>query len=122
MVTDVGTDWQLSVDESSEWLFFHLQRLGQGFTPEPPLAATVWKIVEERGRRRLVFELHEGTLLTSFLVGQLVLLHKRAVMAQGTFRLCGFSEQNHLTLRLMGLAERFPNFRSREDAVMGHLP
>lgn len=121
MVVDVGPGWQLCVDESPEWLFFRLVRISEAYTPEPPLAARMWELAEQRDRRRLVFELDDGVMLTSFLVGQLVLVHKRAEMVRGVFRLCGFPAQTYWTLRLMGMADRFPNYRSREDAVLGRL-
>lgn len=122
MVTNVGTGWQLNVDESPEWLFFRLSRVGEDYSPEPPLAETVWKIAEELGRKRLVFEIDDGVRLTSFLCGQLVLLHKRAELARGAFRLCGLSPMSYETLQMMRLSSRFPNYRNREDAVTGRLP
>lgn len=122
MVADVGMGWQLLVDESPEWLFFRLMRTGETYTPEPPLAETLWKIVERQGRKRLVFEVVDEVRLTSYLVGQLVLLHKRAELVRGTFRLCSIPGHSYETLRMMGLTERFPNYRTREDAVMGRLP
>ncbi|MGD9855560.1 MAG: STAS domain-containing protein [Planctomycetaceae bacterium] len=122
MVADVGTGWRLDVDESPDWLFFRLIRSGDEYVPEPPLAEALWRIVEQRGPRRVVFEMVDGLMLTSFLVGQLVLLHKRAELVRGTFRLCGIAAHSYETLHMMGLAGRFPNYRSREDAVMGRAP
>ncbi|MBX3438355.1 MAG: hypothetical protein KF861_12750 [Planctomycetaceae bacterium] len=122
MTVDVGTGWRLTFDLSPEWLFCRLSRNGAEASPEPSLAQSVWSIAEEHQLRRLVFELDEEVRLTSYLVGQFVLLHKRAELARGTFRLCGITAFSFETIHLMGLASRFPNYRNREDAVMGRLP
>lgn len=119
---DLAEGWSLTIDEGPEWLFFRLSQLTDEHDLAPPLAKVVWQHAEHRGRRRLVFELDHHTLLSSYLIGQLVLLHKRAEIEGGVFRLCDFSEYAHQALARMGMASRFPNYRSREEAVMGHLP
>ena len=119
---EVAEGWSLTVDEGPEWLFFRLSRSESHYAAEPPLSAVVWDQAKSRGRKRLVFELDHGTLLTSYLVGQLVLLHKRAEIEKGVFRVCDLPDHAYETLSLMRMADRFPNYRNREDAVLGHLP
>lgn len=118
----VAEGWGLTVDEGPEWVFLRLSRSAGFAAPEPPVAATGWAIAESGGKRRLVFELEPDVALTSFLVGQLILLHKRAELAGGVFRICGFSDAAVATLRVIRVADRFPNYATREDAVMGRLP
>jgi anti-anti-sigma regulatory factor len=115
----VAEGWQIHVDESPEWLFVRLTRTEGDSVPEPRIAQVVWDAAQHRGLRRLVFELDGRLILSSFLVGQLVLLHKRAELEHGVFRLCGISDENYRILRMMHLSDRFPNYRSREDAVLG---
>jgi len=122
MHIEIAEGWQLKIDEGPEWLFLRLSRTHEDGHPEPPVAQQGWTLAEERGKLRLVFELHENARLTSFLVGQLLLLHKRAELAGGTFRIQGFSEQNYEALRMTRVAESFPNYASREDAVLGRQP
>lgn len=113
--------WQFDVTNSTEWLFLRLQRLQAEAEACPPIAEKAWDLASEHHVKRLVFELDDDTMVTSYLIGQLVLLHKRVTLAGGVFRLCGFSADNYRVLQLMQLAGRLPNFRDRESAVMGHL-
>lgn len=116
--------WEIDVDVSEEWLFFRVSGGETMLEPEESLAEAVWSVAEDHQINRLVVELDGGTItmLTSFLVGQLVLLHKRAHLEGGVVRLCGLSPENYETIRLMGLADRFPDYRDREAAVMGYRP
>ena len=122
MTIDIANGWRFEIDEGPEWLFLRLCRSGGDDVPEPPVAVRGWEIAEERRKRRLVFELGDDVLLTSFLVGQLILLHKRAEMTGGAFRICGFSAHVYETLKMIRVADRFPNYANREDAVLGRLP
>lgn len=111
--------WELRTDVSSEWLFVVLAQRNEA-PCFPTLAEAVWDLAAARDIRRLVIELAPETLMTSFLIGQLVLLHKRCHLEGGVLRMCGLSETNHTTLALMRLADRFPNYADREAAVMGY--
>ena len=122
MRIEIASGWWFEVDESPEWIFLKLCRDAEEYVADPPVAIRTWDVVEERQRRRIVFELDEGLMLTSYLVGQLILLHKRAEIAGGVFRICNFSPHAFETLRLIRVADRFPNYASREDAVLGRLP
>jgi anti-anti-sigma regulatory factor len=117
----LAAGWQIDVDYSPDWLFMRLQG-HSAREPFPPLSEALWSHAEEHGVNRLVFELGESVLLTSYVIGQLMLLHKRAHLDGGTLRVCGFTPANHQVLAMMQLAERFPNYATREDAVLGHLP
>ncbi|QDU38641.1 hypothetical protein Mal4_29710 [Maioricimonas rarisocia] len=119
---DLAPGWQLQVDTSPEWLFFRLQAVSDDRAPEPPLAEAIQRKSAETGIRRVIFELGEGTMLQSFVAGQLVLLVKWAYLNGGAFRICSFSEDNYYVIRLMHLTDRFPNYSNREAAVMGWLP
>jgi anti-anti-sigma regulatory factor len=121
MVSD-SASWQLSVDVSTEWLFFHIGGPTADMALQQPLAEQAWSIAQENEIRRMVVQLEPGVLLSSRLIGQLVLLHKRAHTHAGVLRLCGLSETNYQVLETMRLDGRFPNYRSREDAVMGYAP
>ena len=121
-MVDVSFGWRLDTDVSPDWLFFQLVKSQADSDPTPPLAERVWSMAEQHGIGRLVFELDAGILLSSYLVGQLILLRKRAHVQGGTLRLCGLSETNREVLHIMTLDRHFPNYRTREDAVMGRLP
>jgi hypothetical protein len=51
-----------------------------------------------------------------------VRLHKRVTTQGGMVRLCGLSEASQDVLRISRLADRFPAYRNRTDAVMGYRP
>ncbi len=118
---ELATGWQIEIDYSPEWLFFRLLSIGDE-EPNPSLSEMLWSIAEKHGINRLVFELADSALMNSYLVGQLVVLHKRAHLDCGRLRLCGFSVENHRVLRTMRFDERLPNYATREDAVMGYQP
>lgn len=121
-MVELGYGWQLQIDEGSEWLFFRLLQTSFESEPPRPLAEVLWAIASERGKNRLVLELAQGALLTSYIIGQLAILHKRVMLDGGVLRLCGLSDDNYRVLQMMRLAERFPNYRTREAAVMGWQP
>lgn len=111
-------DWLFDVDVSPDWLFIRI-RNSPDDQPTGSLAEGIWALAQQRSIFQFVVELHEDVLLTSDLIGQLILLHKRSCMMGGTTRLCGFSQTNYQSIQTMQLAERFPNYRTREEAVMG---
>ena len=86
------------------------------------MAETLWSLVEGHGIDRIVIELEDSTMVSSYLIGQLILLHKRSHLSGGVVRLCGFSSENYRVIEQMRLGQRFPNYETREDAVMGWGP
>ena len=118
---NVAAGWDLAVDVSSDWIFVRLHKDSRDAEHMPQLAERVWSIVEEHQKFRLVMELDDSVLLTSHLVGQIVLLHKRLHQQSGVVRLCGLTRINYQVLEIMRLHTRFPNYLTRENAVMGHV-
>lgn len=118
---ELAAGWQIEIDDSPEWLFFRIETTAPE-EPYPPLSETLWLITEKHGANHIVFELDDSAMLVSYLVGQLVLLHKRAHLAGGTVRVCGLSPSNYSVIERLRFADRFPNYATREDAISGHLP
>ena len=119
-MVDIDSGWFLHVDVGPEWLFFRFGKSSPDASPSPPLAERAWEVVDEHGIYRVVFELESNLMLTSYLVGQLVLLHKRCHRAGGVIRICDFPSAAYDVLKIMRLDERFPNYPSRQDAILGH--
>jgi anti-anti-sigma factor len=117
----IAPGWQLSVEHGPDWIFVRFRSPSREFAETPPLADGVWELLEQRGLYRVIFELDELEVLCSSLIGQLVLLHKRVSVHGGTLRVCGLSPENQQVLRLCRLDDRFPPYRNRGDAVVGHL-
>jgi anti-anti-sigma regulatory factor len=113
--------WQLHQDTSPDWLFFHLTAPSHRAMGEPPIAETIAREATNTGIKRVIVDFDEGVMLFSYLVGQLVALHKRMLLEGGAFRVCGLSHENADVLRVLHLSDRLPNYRDRGAAVIGHL-
>jgi anti-anti-sigma factor len=118
-MVEVAEGWRLETESAGEWLIVRIGRDGDGAASEPALASSIWALAERQERSRLIVELDGAVPLTSLLVGQLLLLHKRAHLAGGALRLCSLAPANERVLQLMGLAERLPSFPNREAALAG---
>ncbi|HZL89025.1 MAG TPA: STAS domain-containing protein [Pirellulaceae bacterium] len=122
MVLDVVPGWMMDLDRGPDWLFVRLLPPRHGDTQEVGLAETIWRMMEQSFNHRLVLEMEEVWLLRSWMVGELVKLHKRVAATGGTLRLCGMNDGNQEVLRISRLEDRFPQYRTRGDAVMGYRP
>ena len=118
-MAEFAAGWTLDVHASPEWIFLVLCRNGAAIDLTPPLAEHAWRIAEQHSVHQLVLEFGSNVDLTSHLVGQIVLLHKRLCQNGGKLRLCGLPRDNYEVLQVMNVAQRFPNYRTREDAVLG---
>lgn len=113
--------WALHVERGPEWLFVRVEAPAHGGIDAPPLAQSLWSLLESHFTYRVVVELQDLRLLDSYLVGQLVLLHKRIHSHGGVLRLCGLSEHNQQVLRDCQLGGRLPHYGNREEAIWGSL-
>lgn len=122
MLLAVAPDWSMDVDRGPDWLFIRLRPPRRGDTGEIELAEMIWETLDQSFCHRVVLELDEVTYLRSWLVGELVKLHKRLASQGGMMRICGLSDASAAALRSCRLDDRFPAYRTRTDAVMGHRP
>ncbi len=113
--------WTIAYEERSEWLCAHLKAPAQRAFDTPPLAEHLWGILTERNKNHLVLDLSEIPLVSSWLIGQLVMVHRRLTVPGGVMRLVGMSADNQSVLRVMGLEPRFPLYATTEDALLGHV-
>ena len=111
--------WELDIDQGAGWLFVKIRCPKQDPWEPPPLADRLWRLLQEHLVERLVLQLDEIEILSSRLIGQLILLYKRISSRGGVMRLCGLSPGNREVLRLCRLDERFACYRNREEAVLG---
>ena len=119
---EIAPGWELDVDRESDWLLVKLSSADQTATDTPLLAETLWDLLQQHATYRLVLELDQIEVLYTHLIGQLALLHKRLCVHGGAMRLCGLSAHNQEVLRLCRLHDRFPPYRTREDALLGRHP
>ncbi len=117
----LGTDWNLEVERGPEWLIAHLAARHPLYPcdEELRLAQRLWEICERHFTWRLVIDIQRLPLLTSYLIGQLVLLQKRLRERGGILRLSGLSEEQAASLHLMHLDMQLPCYPSARDAILG---
>jgi anti-sigma B factor antagonist len=122
MLLEVAHEWSVEIDRGPDWMFLRLQPPRNGDTGEIPLAEMIWEKLEQSFCYRAVLELENVKFLRSWLVGELVRLHKRIAAHGGMLRLSGLSPANQDVLRICRLDDHFPAYRNRTDAVMGYRP
>ena len=122
MLLDLAPGWSMDLDRGPDWLFVRLRPPAKGIGAEFDLAETIWEKLDQAFCYRLVLEMDDVPRLQSWIVGQLVLLHKRICSHGGMMRLCGVSNGNQQVLRCCQLEDRFPQYANRTAAVMGHRP
>jgi anti-sigma B factor antagonist len=116
---EIAPGWNLDVERGPDWLFVRLHCEPDNVWDAPPLAETLWRLLEQHFTHRLVIECDEVQLLHTMLLGQLVLLHKRIASRGGALRLTGLSSQNREVLQSCRLDGRLPSFEDRNEAVLG---
>jgi anti-sigma B factor antagonist len=122
MLLELAPEWAMDIDRGPDWLFIRLSPPRHGNTDEISLAEMIWQKLEQSFCYRVVLELDDVAYLRSWMIGELVRLHKRVTTHGGMLRLCGVSPDALSTLRICRLADRFPAYRNRTDAVMGYRP
>ena len=121
-MVQIAEGWELDVERGPDWLFVRPHRMSSHATETPPLAEQIWLLLKQNVTNRLVLELDDIRFLHSYLIGQLVWLHKRIHTQGGIMRISGLSTPNQEVLRTSQLASRFPQYSNREEAVMGYRP
>ena len=113
------TQFEFEVERGPGWLFVRLPDVpiyDQGMD----LADQLWTLLNQHFVYRLVLEMDEVHLLSSSLMGQLVMLLKRVLQHDGALRLCGLSLSCQQALHLCRLDQIMPNFPTREAAVRAY--
>jgi len=118
---ELNQGWKLHVDRSPDWLFIHVEAPSHRAMGEPDIAEAVVREMSSSGIKRVVMDFNANVMLFSYLVGQLVSLHKRLHLEGGAFRICALSHENEDVLKTLRLSDRLPNYRDRGAAVMGQL-
>ena len=122
MTLELAPGWTSELERGPDWLFVRLHAPHGGDPREAEIADRLWKLLEQQFSRRIVLELDDLPVLRSALIGEIVRLHKRVAAQGGLMRICGLSDANQEVLRTCRLDSRFPQYRNREEAVMGHRP
>jgi anti-anti-sigma regulatory factor len=122
MLVDMTPGWTLEMERGPDWLFIRPVPQADALSAEADLAEAIWERMEQQFVNRVVLEMDAVPLLRSWLIGQLVLLHKRVVSRGGLVRIAGMSDDNQRVLEMVHLDDRFPQYTDRGTAVMGYRP
>ena len=109
---------KVEVERGPDWLLVKIANLDTDISDSPPLAESLWALLQQHLTHRLVLELDEVSVLNSYLIGQLITLYKRIHDHGGVMRLCGLSAYNRQVLHSCRLDDRLPAYQDRQDAVM----
>ncbi len=112
-------DWELGVERGPGWLIVRPMPHAADAREESSLADAVWSLLDQHFTYRVVLEMDQFGALSSHLIGQLILLHKRVRQHGGIVRLCGLSRTAEGALAISHLDTRLPSYRTREEAVLG---
>ena len=118
----IAPGWELDVERGPDWLLVKLKSPDRDASDTPPLAETLWSLLERHFVYRQVLDQDQVELLHSYQRGQLVLLDRRIHDQDGLMRLCGLSRHNREVLHLHRLDTRFPAYGDCQEAVMGSSP
>lgn len=110
--------WELEVGRGPNWLFVRIRNQDPDSEEIPDLADRIWDLLQQHLTTRVVLELDGLGLLRSELIGELIRLHRRISQHGGLLRVCGLSAENRRILERCGLADWFPVYECREDAVL----
>jgi anti-anti-sigma factor len=109
----------LDVERGPDWLLVRVRDFDPMESDAPPLAERLRSLLEQHFTYRLVLELDEVEELDSYLIGELIRLHRWIERHDGVLRVCGLSPQNCRVLHACRLDEQLPLYGDREEAVMG---
>ncbi|MEM9352786.1 MAG: STAS domain-containing protein [Planctomycetota bacterium] len=113
---EAGRRWR--IDRGPDWLFVRIDASEETIDG---LADRLWSLLDQHFIYRLVLEMDEVDFLPSRMMGQLIMLQKRVMQHDGALRLCGVSPGCAEALHICRLDRALPSYRSRVDAVQGHL-
>jgi anti-anti-sigma regulatory factor len=109
----------LDVERGPGWLLVRVRNFDAAESDEPSLAERVWSLLQQHFTYRVVLELDDLQVLNSYLVGQLIQLHRWIEERDGVMRVCGLSPYNRQVLHASHLDDRLLPYGDRQEAVMG---
>ena len=119
---EISQGWSLETERGPGWIFITLHGPRNGEAEGVAIAEQIWAVLESSTTYRVVLEMQHIHLMRSYLIGQLVMLHKRVMTHDGLLRIAGLSNDNQTALAASRLDSRFPQFGNRDEAIHGHRP
>ncbi len=119
---ELAPGWLVEMERGPECLFVRLRRAEEVAADETDLGDRLWSLLQQHNIYRLILELDDLPVLQSRLISQLVALRSRIDLHRGLMRLCGLSEMGRQALKKCRLDARLPDYRDRNEAIMGFRP
>lgn len=109
--------WEMHVERGPDCLIVKLGTPSGQPWEMGPLADTIRSLLDRHFTYRLILDMKELTLMSSMVIGQLVMLRKWICAHRGVMCLCGMSPLNLDILRRLHLLGFFSIYRNCQDAV-----
>jgi len=116
---ELASGWTIEAERGPDMLFVRLHAPKDLRFNGDEIADHLWSLLEEHFTYRMVLELDNLSILQSNIIGQLVKLYKRTKEHEGLLRISGLSPKCQEILKVNRLESCLPQYRSREEAVMG---
>ena len=121
-MVQLAGEWDLEVERGPDWLFVTVHPGDHLDFESPEMADQLWEVLNKHFTYRVVLDMDEVELMTSQLIGQLIMLLKRVLQHEGALRICHLRPACQDALRLSRLESVLPNYDTRAEAVLGTIP
>lgn len=99
-MVQLAAEWDLEVERGPDWLFVTVHPGDHLDFESPEMADQLWEVLNKHFTYRVVLDMDEVELMTSQLIGQLIMLLKRVLQHEGALRLCHLRPACQDALRL----------------------
>lgn len=121
MIVDLAPGWKTELDRGPNWLFVKLYGPDGDRADATGMAEALDMLMKQELVDRIVLELDDLATMPTEFIHELVELHQLLDQQEGILRLSGVSDEHQDILRENRVGHWFPQYRDREQAVMGNF-
>jgi hypothetical protein len=118
-LNEPGTGEELEIQRGPNWLFVRVHTCHTCSDNCASLASRVSAALDQHLVNRVVLELGDAAISCEQLIEELRVLDNWVQHRHGVLRVCGLSSRASYRLHRSPLAQRFPVYHDREEAVWG---
>jgi len=108
-------NWALHEERGEDWLLARPTPPEAAWGTSPQLAEGIWSLRERQPADNVILDMQSVDFLSSFLIGQLVMLQKRAAQAGVKLWVCSLSEACHQALTICRLDSQLAILPGRDE-------